>query len=93
MFEIQSPKSEDMTSSGDNYLNIRTNAIPKWDRTNLYLDFIGFHSIRFASSCLEASPFNKNGLAYVFLFCGQIRRAVNICWAKIYHELTPYLKN
>ena len=31
MFEIQNPKN--MTSSGENGLNIRTNAIPKLDRT------------------------------------------------------------
>ena len=32
-------RSVDMTSSGKNGLNIRTNASPKWDRTRCPLDF------------------------------------------------------
>ena len=30
---VRNSKSENMTSSGENGLNIRTNASPKWDRT------------------------------------------------------------
>ena len=32
MFEIQSPKN--MTSSGENGLNIKTNESPKWNKTS-----------------------------------------------------------
>ena len=31
--DVRNSKSENMTSSGENGLNIRTNASPKWDRT------------------------------------------------------------
>ena len=41
-------RSVDMTSSGKNGLNIRTNASPKWDRTfEFYISKYQFHFIEY----------------------------------------------